>query len=214
MASGPLTPAQIEISTLFFGLDASHGYLVSGGAGLLASSLIARPTQDLDLFASHPVNSVTAARDALVQAVNGRGGQVQIVRDSATFCRTVVSLGSGEVLVDLAIDSPPNSRPTVTVLGPTLAPEELAVRKILALFGRAEARDFADVYVLVERFDRDDLLRQAGDLDPGFERPVFALMLRTMDRFVDDEIPLPLVTVLHARQYFATWATELDRRSC
>lgn len=36
----------------------------------------------------------------------------------------------------------------MTLLGPTLVPLELAGRKLLALFGRAEARDFADVYVL------------------------------------------------------------------
>jgi len=57
-------------------------------------------------------------------------------------------------LVDLAIDSPPSAPPTVTLLGPTLVPMELAGRKMLALFGRAEARDFADAYVLAKRFGK------------------------------------------------------------
>jgi len=43
-----------------------------------------------------------------------------------------------EVLVDPAIDSPPSAPPTMTILGPRLAPLELAGRKLLALFGRAE----------------------------------------------------------------------------
>jgi hypothetical protein len=34
----------------------------------------------------------------------------------------------------------------VTAAGPTLAPEELAGHKLLALFDRAAARDFADIY--------------------------------------------------------------------
>ncbi len=58
--------------------------------------------------------------------------------------------------MDLAMDSPPHSRTTMTVLGPTLAPLELAGRTLLALFGRAEARDFADVYV------RDRLRERRG----------------------------------------------------
>jgi hypothetical protein len=75
-----------------------------------------------------------------------------VIHDSPTFCRLVVIDRDNEVLVDLAVDSPPHLPPTMTLLGPTLAPLELAGRKLLALFGRAEARDFADVSVLSERF--------------------------------------------------------------
>lgn len=46
----------------------------------------------------------------------------------------------------------PTSLPNVSFLGPTLAPTELAGNTFLALFGRAEAKDFADMYVLAQRF--------------------------------------------------------------
>jgi len=49
------------------------------------------------------------------------------------------------VVTDLAVDTPPDFPASSTAAGPTLAPEELAGRKLLALFGRAAARDFADV---------------------------------------------------------------------
>jgi hypothetical protein len=77
----------------------------------------------------------------------------------------------------------------MTLLGPTLAPLELAGRKLLALFGRAEARDFADVHVLTERFGEDALLIEARAADPGFDEQVLAQMMTTLDRFTDDEIP-------------------------
>ena len=67
-----------------------------------------------------------------------------ISHDSPTFCRLLATDWSDELLVDLAIDSPPHDLPTVTLLGPTMGPLELAGRKLLALFGPAEARDFAD----------------------------------------------------------------------
>uniref|UniRef100_UPI0013EFA229 nucleotidyl transferase AbiEii/AbiGii toxin family protein n=1 Tax=Protofrankia symbiont of Coriaria ruscifolia TaxID=1306542 RepID=UPI0013EFA229 len=55
----------------------------------------------------------------------------------------------------------------MTELGPTLTARDLAARKTLALFGRAEARDFTDVYWLSRRFGKDQLLRLAGAQDQG-----------------------------------------------
>ena len=78
----------------------------------------------------------------------------------------VVSREGEEVLVDLAIDSPPRTAPIFTLLGPTLAPRELAGRKLLSLFGRAEARDFADAYVLAHRFGKALLIEQAASSIP------------------------------------------------
>ena len=48
-----------------------------------------------------------------------------------------------QVVTDLAVDTPPDFPASSTAAGPTLAPEELAGRKLLALFDRAAARDFA-----------------------------------------------------------------------
>jgi hypothetical protein len=48
-------------SHTFFRLNASEGYVVAGGAALVGSELIRRPTQDLDLFTAAPVMSVSAA---------------------------------------------------------------------------------------------------------------------------------------------------------
>jgi Nucleotidyl transferase AbiEii toxin, Type IV TA system len=147
-----LNTFQVEVAQTFFQLDASEGYVVAGGAALVASELIRRPTRDLDLFTSPPVVSVTPAKDSFVKALGRRRWTVNVIHDSPTFCRLVVIDRDNEVLVDLAVDSPPHLPPTMTLLGPTLAPLELAGRKLLALFGRAEARDFADVSVLSERF--------------------------------------------------------------
>jgi hypothetical protein len=204
-----LTAVQVEVAGIFFALDAAKGYLVAGGAALLASDLIARPTEDLDLFTALPTTSVTQAKDAFVQAVQERSYDVVIVQEGLTFCRMIVTRASEETLVDLAIDSPPQSQPTITVLGPTLAPLELAARKLLALFGRAEARDFADVYVLAQRFGKDVLIEQAQALDAGFDLTVLAQMIGTLSRFDDNEIPLDLGDVPRARVFFTGWVDEL-----
>jgi hypothetical protein len=204
-----LTALQVEVAKTFFALEAARGYLVAGGAALVASDLVARSTEDIDLFASAPTATVLPARDALIQALEGHGHKVAILQSATTFCRVIVSGGGGELLVDLAIDSPPVAAPTLTILGPTLAPLELAGRKLLTLFGRAEARDFADVYVLAQRFGEAELLAQAAALDAGFDTTVLAQMMGTIDRFDPDEIPLVSAEVTPANAFFHSWAEEL-----
>lgn len=152
---------------------------------------------------------MTQAKDSFLRALERRDYEVAVLQDSLTFCRLVVGRDGEEVLVDLAIDSPPHDISTVTVLGPTLAPLELAGRKLLALFGRAEARDFADVYALAQRFGKEALLNQAQVLDPGFDQQVLAQMISTLERFADDEIPLPMSDMPHAKEFFHDWAIEL-----
>ncbi len=102
----------------------------------------------------------------------------------------VIRSDTGGVLVDLAVNAPPDLPASQTPAGPTLAPEELAGHKLLALFDRAAARDFADVYVLARLFGKDVLRARATQIDAGFDAKVLADMIATLDRFTDSEIPV------------------------
>jgi predicted nucleotidyltransferase component of viral defense system len=99
---------------------------------------------------------------------------------------------------------------SATPAGPTLAPEELAGHKLLALFDRAAARDFADIYVLARRFGKNVLLARAKQIDPGFDTKVLADMIATLDRFTDSEIPVPDGSSMpELRAFYAAWRSEL-----
>jgi hypothetical protein len=91
MASGnsgsDLSSFQLEVARLFFALPASQGFLLAGGAALLAQHLTARPTEDLDFFTAPKRGHVRAARDALEAAARGRGWSAQRIHDSDTYCR-------------------------------------------------------------------------------------------------------------------------------
>jgi hypothetical protein len=169
---------------MFFSLSASYGFLLAGGAALAAQKLTSRPTQDLDFFTGPNSGDVLAARDAIEAAALGRDWSVRRVRDTATFCRIVVT-SQEDLLVDLALDAPPNLPPTASAVGPTFDPEELAGRKVIALFDRAEARDFTDVYVLAHRYPKTLLLARAAEVDLGFDLHVFGDMLGTWVRCRD-----------------------------
>ena len=147
-STAPLTGFQVSVASLFFSLPASDGFLLAGGAALAAQQLTSRPTHDLDLFTRVGASSVPEARDAFEAAARNRGWTVERIRDTDTFCRLIVH-GDDDLLVDLALDSPPTMPPSASFAGPTFGLEELAGRKVVALFDRAEARDFADVFALV-----------------------------------------------------------------
>jgi hypothetical protein len=206
-----LSAFQAEVARLFFGLSESGGFLLAGGAALLAQHLTARPTEDLDFFTGPERGHVPAARDALEEAARKRGWGTERIHDSDTFCRLVIRSDHGTVLVDLAVSALPDDPPSVTEAGPTLAPVELAANKLLALFDRAAARDFADIYVLARRFGKQTLLSRATQIDAGFDCAVLAVMLATLDRLTDAEIPLPDgTTPAELRAFYVTWQSELS----
>ena len=112
MAAGdgwPGLPAiQLEVARVFFALPASKGFLLGGGAALLAQHLTARPTKDLDFFTTPERGHVSAARDALEAAARQHGWTTERIHDSGTFCRMVIRSADAGVLVDLAVNAPPD----------------------------------------------------------------------------------------------------------
>lgn len=203
-----LTEFQAAVARLFFSQPASEGFLLAGGGALLALGLTTRPTEDLDFFGERGRADVAAARDQFVAAATERGWGVVRLQDSENFVRLHLH-GPGDVLVDIAMDIAAEHPPDVSIVGPTFEPLELAGRKLAALFARAEARDFADVYVLAQRFGRAALLERAAADDLGFEGGVLAEMMSTLDRFTDEEIPIAAPEVDTVRAFFREWAGEL-----
>jgi hypothetical protein len=103
-----LTDFQLEVTRLFFSLPASKGFLLAGGAALLAQHLTTRPTEDLDFFTAPDRGHMPAARDALEAAARKRGWATERIHDSDTFCRLVIRSDAAEVVTDLAVDTPPD----------------------------------------------------------------------------------------------------------
>lgn len=80
--------------------------------------------------------------------------------------------------------------PEPSEFGLLLSTEELAVDKVLAVFGRAEARDFVDLAALEPRFGLEHLCRLAAEKDGGFRRSVLLEMLGRLDRLPRDEFEI------------------------
>ena len=71
-----------------------------------------------------------------------------------------------------------------------LSGEELAADKVLAVFGRAEARDYVDLMAVERPFGLERLFELALAKDPGFSPAVFVDMLDRFPRLRRDEFPI------------------------
>ncbi len=150
-----------------------------------------------------------AACDALESAVAQQCWSSRRLREGPSFIRLEIE-GTESLLVDLAVDSGPDRPAVVTVIGPSFNPKDLAGRKVIALFNRAQARDFADVFALARRYGKPLLLQLAAEADQGFDERVLAEMFRFLARWRDEELPVPPGEVVALREFFADWARELE----
>ena len=207
MSASPITEFQAEVARVFFALPEADSFLLAGGLALAAHGLTDRPTEDLDAFTSR-AGDVSKAVDAFARAAAAKQWTVDIVQASDTFVRLSVT-GQNELIVDIALDSPPDLPPTMSILGPTFAPKELAARKLLALFDRAMPRDFVDLFRLVQRWDRDDLMSLAATIDPGFDASPFATAMRQLGRYRNEDIPIDAAELPALRSYFKAWADDV-----
>ncbi|HVN51459.1 MAG TPA: nucleotidyl transferase AbiEii/AbiGii toxin family protein [Acidimicrobiales bacterium] len=183
-----LTTFQRRLIEAFFSLPDAAGYVLAGGAGLLAAGISTRPTDDVDLFGVDLDQGVVPAANSFEARCVEHGWTVRTLHDSPTFRRIEIRDRDDAVLVDIAIDTPPILAVHHTEVAPTFAPREMAARKVLALFDRAAARDFADLHTLADQFDMNDLLALAAELDAGFDLTAFGVMLRSITRFTDEEL--------------------------
>lgn len=139
-----LSALQTHVASIIGRLPEAQEFLLAGGAALIARGDVERRTEDLDFFGLDP-RSVDRLLPAATEALQEAGFEIRVVRAASGFARLSVQQGHDRTEVDLAADArlmPAELGP----LGRTLAGEELAVDKVLAVFGRAEARDFVDLH--------------------------------------------------------------------
>lgn len=183
-----LSPLQRQVAAIVAGLAEADGFALAGGAALIARGEVERETRDLDFFGltSEAVDRLVPAVD---RALREAGLVVRHVQENPGFARLVVEGAGDRTELDLGADArlfpPEPGQPA-----PTLTGVELAVDKVLAVFGRAEARDFVDLMAIEERHGLERLFELAGEKDRGFTPELFAEMAARFDRLREDEFGL------------------------
>ncbi len=85
----------------------------------------------------------------------------------------------------------------------------LAGDKLLALFGRAEPRDFIDAHALAARIDLADLYRLASDKDPGFNLERLCEALGVFDHHPRQAFPITDADYDQLRHWVHQWRNGL-----
>jgi hypothetical protein len=187
-ATDVLSPLQERVAEIIAGLDEARDFALAGGGAMIVRGDIERQTRDLDFFGP-TANAVDQLVPVVDRALRTVGLTVHRVQESHGFARLIVESDEDRTELDLGADArlfpvePGNP-------APLLSGEELAVDKVLAVFGRAEARDFADLMAVEPRYGLDRLCRLAAEKDRGFLLSVFAEMLSRFGRLRREEFEL------------------------
>jgi hypothetical protein len=183
-----LSPLQEQVAGIIAGLEEAEGFALAGGAALIARGDIERRTRDLDFFGLTG-DAVDRLLPAVDRALREAGLVVEHVQVNPGFARLIVASADDRTELDLAADArlfpAEPGQPA-----PMLSGEELAVDKVLAVFGRAEARDFVDLMAVEPRYGLDRLCELAAEKDRGFTLIVFAEMLDGFHRLRREEFEL------------------------
>jgi predicted nucleotidyltransferase component of viral defense system len=198
-----------DVARLFFSLPASDGYVLAGGGALLASGLSHRHTEDLDFCGHRETRQMAIVGRIFELAATREGWNAQPIRRSEDFVRLQIK-GSDTIAIDICQDTRAIMPVNHSSVGPTYSGPELACRKMLALFSRAEARDFVDVFVLAGKFGRDALFTQTKTLDAGFGPEPFCEAIARLALFDDVVLPISRELVPELREFFRSWAEELS----
>lgn len=187
----------------------ASGFALAGGGALIARGMVDRPTRDLDFFATSAAE-VDEALPAIESALQAAHLSVARVHVAHGWARLGITAGGEHTELDLAHDF--RLLPVETTdTGRTIATEELAIDKLLALFDRAEARDFVDFAALEPRYGLTYLCDRALEKDGGFDKRVLLERLGRADRLPADEYGLDGPALIRLHITVARWEQELTQ---
>ncbi len=177
-----LTPFQQQLLKRVGQSPIASNFYLTGGTALAAFLLHHRLSEDLDFFTADP-NAVQLVRRQLEQVAVELDAALDFSRTFNTFVECFITSPTGErVKLDFAQDTPFRLSPT------TVAPEyglqvdsalDIAANKLAALFGRAAAKDFVDVYFIHhDMMPFHDLLPRAREKHVGMDDYWLAIALR------------------------------------
>lgn len=210
-------PFQAEVARLVLAATADRGFALAGGNALAAHGIIARPTEDVDVFTDVD-GAVQAVAERVVAALAEAGFAVEPVAQEGLgdlIYGLEQEMAEYEIsrdgqLVRLQLVRFDRGHAPVTMdIGPVLHLDDVLGSKVAALATRAEPRDYIDVAAALDRYSRQRLMELAGAADPDVTDAEFAEAMRRLDR-LDDTVFTQLYG-LDARQVeqlhvaFAAW---------
>lgn len=173
-----LTSLQKEFLKNFFASPIGPKFFLTGGTALSVFYLKHRVSYDLDLF--------TLDQDLNFDEVNAEIRKIAFILklkadhrvSTLTFSQFFLQGEKGEILkIDLVREVPiqfGKIKAKATIFIDSL--ENIAVNKLLAIYGRLDAKDYVDFYFLIEEdlIDLEKIFKKAQKKDHGLSKFYFA----------------------------------------
>ena len=170
----------------FFAGPLSEQFYLTGGTALARFYFHHRESLDLDLFTNTWEQDFAQVNQLILGILHTLKLRItsQVVTD--TFIQYILADAAGSSLkVDLVKDIPVHFGEIVTKSGVRIdSLENIGSNKVLAVFGRTDAKDFIDLYWILQRTELkfDDLYRQAEQKDSGLSEFYLAYALQNIEK--------------------------------
>jgi hypothetical protein len=215
-----LTSLQREIINYIKELPDINAFYLTGGTALSAFYLKHRKSNDIDLFTPEE-ELILPFSFKIEETLKGNGIEVKRSREFNSFVELFVCFLQESTAIHIALDSPFKfEQPADSKRFPGLKIDSLidiATNKLLTLFGRANLRDFVDVYFLInEIFKKGDLIEKAKIKDPGFDIYWLGVAFERVNAFSTDSQEMLLLkkpfNMKELQGFFNQWREEIYKK--
>lgn len=176
-----LTPLQSKFLQLFFQSYLKNDFFLSGGTALSAFYFQHRLSEDLDFFTLNQNLEFNIVNAEILRMINSLSGKLEHQISSPTFLQFIFKIKNDALKIDVVRDTPVHFGKIKKIDNFRIdSLENIAVGKLLALFGRADAKDFLDVYFLLKAkkaITFDKLFNLAKKKDTGLNEFYLADMM-------------------------------------
>lgn len=183
---GILSSGQKKALAIFFSLEESEFFCLTGGTALAEFYLGHRESFDLDFFSSREDLIVSFSRK--LEKALSKSYKISVPRRFNSFVEIEAESPKEKVKVQLALESPFRLSEPKRV-GNILINDylDLIVDKALAFFGRTEPRDTVDLFFILneDKVDFWQLVKYCQKKDPGFDLYWMAVALEKTQELPD-----------------------------
>ncbi|WP_151771047.1 nucleotidyl transferase AbiEii/AbiGii toxin family protein [Streptomyces abyssomicinicus] len=137
-------------------LGSPYPLVITGGYGVQAHELLARPSQDVDVATENPAPMGDIVH-SLAEGLTARGWRIEVIEIAPLSARLTATGADGqECEVDILKESFTRP-PAVCAYGPVLSEQDVVGTKVRALAERGAPRDALDVFAASRRWTTADL---------------------------------------------------------
>ena len=180
-----ITPIQEKFLKAFFISPLSSSFFLTGGTALAQYYLKHRKSEDLDLFTLDQKLQFDFVNAEVLKIAKSLNFKIINQVSTGTYIQFIFESNKEILKIDLVKDVPVQFGKIKKVRGVFVdSIENIAVNRLLAIFGRTDAKDFVDLYFILrqEPFDIFELIELGRQKDGGLEPFIWASLIAEVKR--------------------------------